>query len=290
MNKPLIVIAGPTASGKTALSVDMAQKIGGEIVNADSMQIYKYMDIGTAKPTIEERCGIAHYLIDEIMPSENFSVAQYCERARFYIDEIHSRNKVPILVGGTGLYIDSIVYNINYGECISDENYRKELNVLADEKGNEYIYEMLIRIDSPAAGKISVRDRKRIIRALEVFYVTGETITQHKIKSRLNPSPYQAKIIAIDMDRQILYHRINKRVDIMLELGLEDEVTMLKDMGIDEGCTAMQAIGYKEILSYLRGEISKEDAVSAIKQGSRRYAKRQLTWFRKNKDIEWRKV
>jgi len=177
MKKPLIVITGPTASGKTALSIETAKKIDGEIVNADSMQIYKYMDIGTAKPTIEERCGIPHYLIDEIEPTDNFSVAKYCEMAREYIDLIHKKGKTPILVGGTGLYIDSVVYNIKYGEGGADENYRNDLNAIAEKNGNEYIYGMLEKIDPECASKLHIADRRRIIRALEVFHTTGETIT-----------------------------------------------------------------------------------------------------------------
>jgi len=287
MKKPLVVITGPTASGKTALSIETAQKIGGEIVNADSMQIYKYMDIGTAKPTIEERSGIPHYLIDEIEPTDNFSVAQYCEKAREYIDLIHKKGKIPILVGGTGLYIDSVVYNIKYGDGGADENYRNMLNDLADKNGNEYIYEMLKKIDLECAMKLHIADRRRIIRALEVFHTTGETITEQKRKSRLVPTTYETKIFATNMDREVLYQRINKRVDIMLEMGLVQEVENLLKMGISENTTAMQGIGYKEILAYLKGNMPLDEAVEMIKQGSRRYAKRQLTWFRRNNDIKW---
>lgn len=287
MKKPLIVITGPTASGKTALSIETAQKIGGEIVNADSMQIYKYMDIGTAKPTMEERSGIPHYLIDEIEPTNSFSVAQYCDRAREYIDLIHKNGKIPILVGGTGLYIDSVVYNIKYGEGGADENYRNELNALADKNGNEYIFEMLKTIDPECAQKLNIADRRRIIRALEVFHTTGETITEQKRKSRLVPTIYETKMFATNMDREILYQRINKRVDVMLEMGLVQEVENLLKMGINENTTAMQGIGYKEILAYLKGNVTFDEAVEQIKQGSRRYAKRQLTWFRRNNDIKW---
>jgi len=287
MKKPLIVITGPTASGKTALSIETAHKIGGEIVNADSMQIYKYMDIGTAKPTIGERDGIPHYLIDEIEPTENFSVAQYCEMAREYIDLIHKKGKIPILVGGTGLYIDSVVYNIKYGEGGADENYRSTLNDLADKYGNEHIYKMLEEIDLECAEKLHIADRRRIIRALEVFHTTGETMTEQKRKSRLVPTTYETRMFATNMDRDILYQRINKRVDIMLEMGLVKEVENLLKMGISENTTAMQGIGYKEIIAYLNGMVTLEEAVEQIKQGSRRYAKRQLTWFRRNKDIKW---
>ena len=287
MKKPLIVITGPTASGKTALSIETAQKIGGEIVNADSMQIYKYMDIGTAKPTMEERSGIPHYLIDEIEPTDKFSVAQYCDRAREYIDFIHKKGKIPILVGGTGLYIDSVVYNIKYGEGGADENYRNRLNELADKNGNEYIYEMLEKIDLECAMKLHIADRRRIIRALEVFHTTGETITEQKRKSRLVPTTYETKMFATNIDREVLYQRINKRVDVMLDMGLVQEVENLLKMGISENTTAMQGIGYKEILAYLKGNVPLDEAVDMIKQGSRRYAKRQLTWFRRNNDIKW---
>lgn len=285
--KDLIVITGPTASGKTALSVRLAKELGAEIVNADSMQIYKYMDIGTAKPTVEEREGVPHHLIDIVNPDELFSVARYCECAKSAIDDIHSRRKTAVMVGGTGLYVDSLVNNIQFSETEPDEEYRQLLETEAQERGNECIYEKLKAIDPESAAKIAVQDTKRIIRALEVYHVTGKTITWHNEQSRSVPSPYNTTMFAISMDRDALYDKINRRVDVMLELGLVDEVKKILEMGVDEKATSMQAIGYKEIVGYLKGEISLEKAADDIKQGSRRYAKRQLTWFRRNSNINW---
>ena len=285
--KPLIVITGPTASGKTAMSIEMAQKLGGEIINADSMQVYKYMDVGTAKPDMEERAGIPHHLIDVIEPTDSFSAAQYTQMAHRCIAEVHGKGKIPILVGGTGLYIDSVVYNINYGDSSADEALRRRLNGMADDMGNEHLHKMLAEIDPQSAEKIHPSDRKRIVRALEVYYHTGETMTEQKRKSRSEGIPYSAELYAIDTDRALLYERINKRVDIMLESGLIDEVKRLTDMGVNREMTSMQGIGYKELIRYLDGEISIDTAIGMIKQGSRRYAKRQLTWFRRNHDIIW---
>ncbi len=285
--KDLIVITGPTASGKTAMSVEVAKVLGAEIVNADSMQIYKYMDIGTAKPTVEERQGIPHHLIDIVNPDEQFSVARYCECAKLAIDSIHAKGKPAVMVGGTGLYVDSLVNNIQFSEIEPDEEYRAKTDALAEEKGNEYIYNMLVEIDPDSANKISVSDRKRIIRALEVYHLTGKTITWHNEQSRSVPSPYNTTMFAIDVEREILYDKINRRVDIMMDMGLVEEVKSIVDMGIGKDTTAMQAIGYKEIVQYLDGEISIEEAVDKIKQGSRRYAKRQLTWYRRNEKVNW---
>ncbi|MBR5518537.1 MAG: tRNA (adenosine(37)-N6)-dimethylallyltransferase MiaA [Clostridia bacterium] len=285
--KDLIVITGPTASGKTAMSVEVAKILGAEIVNADSMQIYKYMDIGTAKPTVEERQGIPHHLIDIVNPDEQFSVARYCECAKQAIDSIHKKGKPAVMVGGTGLYVDSLVNNIQFSEIEPDEEYRAKTDALAEEKGNEYIYNMLMEIDPDSAGKISVSDRKRIIRALEVYHLTGKTITWHNEQSRSVPSPYNTTMFAIDVERDVLYDKINRRVDIMMDMGLVDEVKSIVEMGIGKDTTAMQAIGYKEIVQYLEGEITMEEAVDKIKQGSRRYAKRQLTWYRRNENVHW---
>lgn len=285
--KDLIVITGPTASGKTALSVELAKILDGEIVNADSMQIYKYMDIGTAKPTLSERQGIPHHLIDVVNPDEPFSVARYCECANKVIEDIHLRGKIPVMVGGTGLYVDSLVNNIKFSEIEPDDEYRNEMEHFADEKGNEYIYKMLCDIDPESASKIKVADRKRIIRALEVYHLTGKTITWHNEQSRSVPSPYNTTMFAIDVDREALYDKINRRVDIMIADGLVDEVKNIMDMGIQSDATSMQAIGYKEIVEYLEGHITLDEAIDKIKQGSRRYAKRQLTWFRRNEKIHW---
>lgn len=285
--RDLIVITGPTASGKTAMSVELAKILGAEIVNADSMQIYKYMNIGTAKPDMEERQGIPHHLIDIVSPDEQFSVARYCQCAKEAIDSIHAKGKPVVMVGGTGLYVDSLVNNIQFSEIDPDEEYRAEMDRLADERGNEYVHNMLLEIDPESAAKISVADRKRIIRALEVYHLTGKTITWHNLQSVSVPSPYNTTLFAIDVDREVLYDKINRRVDIMMENGLADEVKNIMDMGIQRDSTAMQAIGYKEIAEYLDGDITLEEATEKIKQGSRRYAKRQLTWFRRNEKIHW---
>lgn len=287
MNKELIVITGATASGKTALSVQLAKQIGAEIVNADSMQIYKYMDIGTAKPTMEERDGVVHHLIDIALPSEQFSVATYCDLAKKAIDGIHERGKPAVMVGGTGLYIDSVVNNVQFSEIEPDEAYRSELEKIAEERGNEHIHNMLKEVDPHSAAKIKVPDKKRIIRALEVYHVSGKTLTYHNERSMSVPTPYDIKMFAIDMPRDVLYDRINKRVDIMISQGLEDEVRRLIEMGVSNNTTAMQAIGYKEMAEYINGEITKDEAIYKIKIGSRHYAKRQLTWFRRNDKINW---
>lgn len=285
--KDLIVITGPTASGKTALSVELAKVLGGEIVNADSMQIYKYMDIGTAKPSPEEQQGIPHHLIDILNPDEPFSVARYCECAKKAVDDIHSRGKTAVMVGGTGLYVDSFVNNIQFSEIEPDEEYRNEMERIAEEKGNGHIYKMLEDTDPESASKIEVADRKRIIRALEVYHLTGKTMTWHNEQSRSVPSPYNTTIFAITMDREALYDKINRRVDIMIAEGLVDEVKSIINMGVQKDTTAMQAIGYKEIAEYLEGNITLDEATDKIKQSSRRYAKRQLTWFRRNEKIHW---
>lgn len=283
----LIVVAGPTASGKTDLALKLAKKNNGEIINADSMQIYKYMDIGTAKPSVEERQGVPHHLLDFVHPNDNFSVAKYCELAHKTIKDIYDRGKTPIMVGGTGLYIDSVVNNIQFADVPSDKEYCESLYEEARKSGNEYIYKKLQTIDPKACEKISVNDTKRIIRALEVFHTTGKNITWHNEMSRSVPSPYNATYYAINHNRDKLYDRINKRVDIMIEKGLIDEVKYILSLGVSKDCTSMQAIGYKEIVMYLDGEISLDKAIDMIKQGSRRYAKRQLTWFNANKNIKW---
>lgn len=286
MRDKIIAIVGPTASGKTALSIEIAKRYGGEIVSCDSMQIYKYMDIGTAKPSKEEQGGIPHYMIDEISPAENFSVVDYVERARGYIDDILSRGKLPVLVGGTGLYLDSVINNTKFSEAEADEEYRKELYDLAKNEGNEAVHKLLEEIDKESAEKIHANNLRRVIRALEIYKTTGKTMTQVNIESVREPL-YDALIIGINMERELLYQRINKRVDIMMEQGLCEEVSNILSMGIDKNSTAMQAIGYKELIAYFDGEISKEEAIEKIKQESRRYAKRQLTWFRRNENINW---
>ena len=269
------------------MSVELAKRLGAEIVNADSMQIYKYMDIGTAKPDMEERQGIPHHLIDIVEPDEQFSVARYCECAKEAIDFVHTKGKPVVMVGGTGLYVDSLVNNIQFSEIDADEEYRKKMDALAEELGNEHIHNMLMEIDPESGAKIATADRKRIIRALEVYHLTGKTITWHNEQSRSVPSPYNTTMFAIDVDREVLYDKINRRVDIMIENGLVDEVKSIINKGIKKDSTAMQAIGYKEIAEYLDGKIPLEEAIDKIKQGSRRYAKRQLTWYRRNEKINW---
>lgn len=284
MNEPnLIVIAGPTASGKTALAVALAERIGGEVVNADSMQVYKYMDIGTAKPSLEERRGIPHHLMDIVEPDCAFSVAQYCELAHRCIREVQQRGKMPVLVGGTGLYIDAVVQNIQFCAFAPDLAYRAGLEA----EDSAVLYERLKQVDPDSAGRIAPADRKRLIRALEVFHTTGRTMSWHQAQSRAAQSPYRARVFGIATDRAELYERINKRVDGMMAAGLEEEVRRLLEMGVPPAATSMQAIGYKELAAYLRQDCSKEQAVEAVRQNSRRYAKRQLTWFRRNADMLW---
>jgi tRNA dimethylallyltransferase len=283
----VIVIAGPTASGKTRISIQLAKEINGEIVSADSMQVYKYMDIGTAKPDSEEMSGIKHYLISEVYPDEEFSVARYRELALKYISEILEKGKKPIVVGGTGLYINSLIYNINFSETVSDWELRKRLEKEAEEKGNKHIHNILKQIDPHAASKIHENDLKRIIRAIEVYTHTGRPITFHQEMSRHAPPKYNFVIIGLNMDRQVLYDRIDRRVDKMLEKGLIDEVRELKRLGYGMKTIPMQGLGYKEMLAYLRGELTYQEAVNLLKRGTRRYAKRQLTWFRRIENLMW---
>lgn len=287
MKPKVIVIVGPTASGKTALSIELAKKIDGEIISCDSMQIYKDMNIGSAKPTIEEMQGIKHYMIDIAEPTERFSVAEYKKRSEEAIEKILQKGKVPIIVGGTGLYANSLIYNIEYNEIMLDEEYRKNLMQIAEtEDGLATLYEKARSIDPVAMEKISSNDKKRIIRVLEIKHSTGKNKTELELESRKNEVKYEYKVFAINMPREILYDRINKRVDIMIENGLIDEVENIIEK-YKEFPTAMQAIGYKEIVMYLKGELTKQEAIEKIKQESRRYAKRQITWFKKIENIKW---
>lgn len=288
MNKPkVIVIAGPTASGKTSLSIELAKRINGEIVSSDSMQIYKDMNIGTAKPTTEEMDGIQHYLIDFVSPDKRYSVADFKRDAEMAIEDILKKGKVPIVVGGTGLYIDTLIYGIEYPEIEFDEEYRDELMRIADsEDGLESLYEEAKNIDKDAIEKISPNDKKRITRILEVYKATGKTKTELERISREKGVKYDYKVFAINMDREKLYERINLRVDLMLEQGLLDEVENLVKK-YKEFPTAMQGLGYKEVVEFFDGKLTKDEMIDKIKQESRRYAKRQLTWFRKNKEIIW---
>ena len=282
----VVVICGPTASGKTALSIELAKTINGEIISADSMQIYKDMNIGTAKPTEEEMQGIKHYLLDFVSPDERYSVAQYKNDAKKAIKEILQKEKIPIIVGGTGLYVDSLIYEIEYNDIKLDENYRKELEKIADEKGLKTLYNMAMQIDPKAMEKISKNDKKRIMRVLEIYKATGKTKTQQEIESRQKPVEYDYKVFAINWDREKLYQRINTRVDIMIEQGLIEEVKNILNK-YDTFPTAMQGLGYKEVVDYLNGIYTKEEMIEKIKMETRRYAKRQLTWFRKNKQTIW---
>ena len=287
MSKPkIIVICGPTASGKTSLSIELAKKISGEIISADSMQIYKDMNIGTAKPTIEEMQGIKHYLLDFVSPDERYSVADYKKDAKKAIEEILKKGKTPIIVGGTGLYIDSLIYGIEYQEIQFDEKYRKELEIKADQNGLQELFEEAKKIDPKAVEKISPNDKKRILRILEIYNATGKTKTEQNIESRQKEVEYDYHVYALNWDRQVLYDRINKRVDIMIQNGLIQEVkNVLKKY--NKFPTAMQGLGYKEVVAYLNGEYTEEEMIEKIKMESRRYAKRQLTWFRKNKQTIW---
>ena len=287
MKPKVIVIVGPTASGKTALSIELAKRINGEIVSCDSMQIYKDMDIGSAKPTLEEMQGIKHYMIDIVKPDERFSVAEYKKQAEKAIEEILSKGKIPIVIGGTGLYADSLIYSIEYPEIEFDLKYRNKLEKKANtQEGLIELYNEAKRIDEEAIKKISENDKKRIIRILEIFHSTRKTKTQLEIESRRNEVKYDYRVFAIDMNREILYDRINKRVDIMIENGLIQEVkNLLNKYGSFP--TAMQGLGYKEVVEYFDGKLTKEEMIEKIKQETRRYAKRQLTWFRKNKQTIW---
>ena len=287
MKSKVIVIAGPTASGKTALSIELAKKLNGEIISCDSMQIYKEMDIGTAKVTKEEMQGIKHYLIDIISPTERYTVSNFKKDSENAIEEILSKGKVPIVVGGTGLYVNSLIYGIEYMDMEFDSKYRDELMKKAETNdGLKELYEEACKIDSKAMEKISPNDKKRIVRVLEIFKATGKNKTELEILSREKGVKYDFKKFAINMDREKLYDRINKRVDIMLEQGLVDEVKNIYEK-YDEYPTAMQALGYKEVVEYLEEKINYQEMVEKIKQETRRYAKRQLTWFRKNNDYIW---
>ena len=291
MNKiPLIVICGPTASGKTALAIEAAQKCGGELVNADSMQIYKYMNIGTAKPTAEELAQAPHHLVDFLEPSEPFSVADYVPLAHQKILEITERGHMPILAGGTGLYINSVVNDVYFEEEVQNPKIREELNQLATEHGAQYLIEILREFDPEAAKRMHPNNLRRIVRAIEFYRITGKPISVHQEETKQRPSRYEPKMFMPDWDREILYDRINRRVDIMLQNGLIDEVRALMNMGCTKEMQSMQGIGYKEVIEHLEGRITLDECAEMIKLGSRRYAKRQLTWFRRDDRIQLVKI
>lgn len=286
MKPKVIVICGPTASGKTSLSIELAKKINGEIISADSMQIYKEMNIGTAKPTVDEMQGIPHHLIDFVSPNQRYSVADFKKAATEQIEQIFKKEKVPIIVGGTGLYVDTLIKNIIYQEIEIDTEYRNQLEEIIKKQGLETLYNKALEIDEQAMKIISKNDKKRIMRVLEIYHQTGKTKTQLEAESTMVPSPYNFIVFAINMEREKLYERINKRVDIMIEQGLIEEVKYIVSK-YSEFPTAMQGLGYKEVVSYLKNEITKEEMIEKLKMETRRYAKRQLTWFRKNKEIKW---
>ena len=283
----IICIAGPTASGKTALAVELAKELNGEVVSCDSMQVYKRMDIGTAKPTIDEMQGIPHHMLDVAEPDEDFSVSRYCAMAAPIVEDIVSRGKTAVIAGGTGLYMDSLIQGNDFAPFPST-GVREKLEREAQENGIQVLYDRLSEIDPEAAGRLHLSDKKRILRALEVYLETGETITEHNRKTQLLPPRFSPVWLGLDFEnRSALYERIDARVGIMLEQGLIAEIQKLLSDGIPERCTAMQAIGYKEFVAALNGECTVEEAADQVRQSSRRYAKRQLTWFRRNKKIHW---
>ena len=285
--RDLICIAGPTASGKTALAVELAKQLDAEVVSCDSMQIYKGMDIGTAKPTADEMQGIVHHMLDVVEPWEDFSVSRYCEMADPIVQDILSRGKTAIIAGGTGLYMDALIRGNRFAPCPST-GVREKLEAQADEIGMEAMLEKLRTVDPDSAARLHTADRKRVLRALEVYYETGETITAHNLKTQAIPPKYNPVWFALeDVNRADLYSRIDRRVDLMLETGLMEEIHGLLASGIPEKCTAMQAIGYKEFVDAIHGRCSVAEAAELVKQSSRRYAKRQLTWFRRNPNIHW---
>lgn len=287
MESPLIVIGGPTASGKTDLAIEIAKKINGEIVSADSMQVYKYMDIGTAKPTKLQMQGIKHYLIDEIYPDDEFNVAIFKSKAKEYIEQIYKLGKVPILVGGTGFYIQAVVNDNDFTDKEADTSYRDKLYKEAREKGNQYLHDKLKQVDSVSAQKIHYNNVKRVIRALEFYEQTKMPISVHNDVEKQKVSPYKLKYILLDLDRQILYDKINLRVNKMIKDGLVDEVKSLLDRGYSENLVSMQGLGYKELVPFIKNEVSIEKSIEEIKKRTRHFAKRQFTWFKHQCDGTW---
>ena len=287
MKKPLIILTGPTAVGKTKASIGLAKALNGEIISADSMQVYKYMDIGSAKIRPEEMDGVKHYLVDELEPTEEFHVVRFQQMAKAALTEIYSKGKVPIVVGGTGFYIQALLYDIDFTESNEDTSYREELEQLAFDKGNEYVHNMLREVDPVSADAIHANNVKRVIRALEFYKQTGQKISEHNEKEREKESPYAFCYFVLNDERDVLYERIDKRIDQMLEEGLVAEVSALKDKGYTKDMVSMQGLGYKEILDYLNGEYSLDEAIYILKRDTRHFAKRQLTWFRREKDVIW---
>lgn len=284
----LLVITGPTATGKTALGVELALLLGGEVISADSMQVYRGMDIGTAKPSLEERRGVSHYMFDVADPRENYSAAKYAQTAAVYVEDIQNRGKTPIVVGGTGLYIDGLLRGTEFAAAPDDPSLRRSLEAEYDRIGGEAFLEALRAVDPDRAALLHPGDKKRLVRAREVYLLTGETITVHDERSRSVPPRYTAAVWALDFqERERLYARIDLRAEQMFENGLVGEVEALLSAGVSMDCTSMQAIGYKETAAYLAGECTLDEAVDAVKRGSRRYAKRQLTWLRRDPRVRW---
>ena len=285
--KPLIILTGPTAVGKTELSIALAKSIGGEIISADSMQVYKFMDIGTAKIRPDEMQGVPHHLIDILEPDEAFNVAMFKELAKATVEEIYSRGHVPIVVGGTGFYIQALLYDIDFSEEDSNVSIRKELEDIVEERGAEFLHELLRKVDPESAEQIHANNVKRVIRALEYYRMHGEKISVHNAAERRKKSPYDFLYFVLTNDRKVLYDRIEKRIDKMIEEGLISEVDNLLKKGYDSSLVSMQGLGYKELIPYLKIECSLEEAVYILKRDTRHFAKRQLTWFRRERDVRW---
>ncbi|SFA72761.1 MULTISPECIES: tRNA (adenosine(37)-N6)-dimethylallyltransferase MiaA [unclassified Bacillus (in: firmicutes)] len=285
LKQKLVVIIGPTAVGKTNLSIQLAKRFNGEIISGDSMQIYKKMDIGTAKITPEEMQGVPHHLIDLKNPDESFSAAEFQELVREKITDITNRGKLPFIVGGTGLYIQSVIYDYQFSDVVADEKFRRQLEEKAGAVGYEAIHQELANIDPQSASQIHPNNIRRVIRALEIYHCTGKTMTEYQSKQQPEMM-YDTALLGLTMDRDSLYERINRRVDIMMDAGLVEEVKGLYEEGYRD-CQSIQAIGYKELYDYFDGKVALEDAIENLKQNSRRYAKRQLTWFRNKMDVEW---
>mgnify|MGYP000061239004 FL=1 len=287
MKKPLVVLTGPTAVGKTKLSISLAKALNGEIISADSMQVYKYMDIGSAKITEKEMDGVPHHLINVLSPFEEFHIVRFQELAKKAMEDIYNRGKTPVFVGGTGFYIQAITKDIDFTEGEENKQYREELSRLAAEKGNEFLHEMLREVDKKSAEEIHANNVKRVIRALEFYKENGFPISQHNEEQKQNETPYNLAYFVLNAPRDLLYERIDRRVDEMMESGLVEEVQKLKDMGCHREMTSMQGLGYKEILSFLDGEVPLNEAVRILKRDTRHFAKRQLTWFRRESNVVW---
>ena len=287
MKKPLIVLTGPTAVGKTKLSISLAKAVGGEIISADSMQVYKYMDIGSAKIMPEEMQGVPHYLVDALMPDEEFHIVRFQQMAKEAMEKIYTRGHIPILVGGTGFYIQAVTRDIDFTQAEQDDGYRAGLEALVQEKGAAYLHQMLAEVDPKSAEVIHENNTKRVIRALEFYKKTGTKLSAHNEAERKKESPYNFAYYVLNMDRGRLYERIDLRVDLMMKNGLLAEVEKLKEMGCTREMVSMQGLGYKEILDALDGTISLDEAVYIIKRDTRHFAKRQLTWFKREKEVTW---